>query len=165
MNPWSGKREGREEPLNALIFKVMERVCPLNTRCDDEKTSRTPDKPQTASERASERARERDSICSPHCPPFLIRLVVYVRGHSESVLERACVCARSTVLPLSLSIRLPFNHLFQKTSTSGRVACRGSNDEQFDSAGKCIFMVQKSKGRAIRSIHAKLLTRERKRER
>ena len=118
-----------------------------------------------ASERASERARERDSICSPHCPPFLIRLVVYVRGHSESVLERACVCARSTVLPLSLSVRLPFNHLFQKTSTSGRVACRGSNDEQFDSAGKCIFMVQKSKGRAIRSIHAKLLTRERKRER
>lgn len=32
----------------------MERVCPLNTRCNGEKTSCTLDKPQTTSERASE---------------------------------------------------------------------------------------------------------------
>lgn len=163
MNPWSGKREGREEPLNALIFKVMERVCPLNTRCDDEKTSCTPDKPQTA----SERARERDSICSPHCPPpFLIRLLVYVRGHSESVLERACVCVHGRLSSLSLSPSVSRLIIFfrrQARVAGSRVGVATMNSSI--QHGKCIFMVQKNEGRAIRSIHAKLLTRERKRER
>lgn len=99
MNPWSGKRgEEGEEPLNALIFKVMERVCPLNTRCDDEKTSCTPDKPQTANERA--RLYLLASLSAFFNTPACIR-----RGHSESVFDRlACACMREPYLSLSLSL-------------------------------------------------------------
>lgn len=98
MNPWSGKRgEEGEEPLNALIFKVMERVCPLNTRCDDEKTSCTPDKPQTANERA--RLYLLASLSAFFNTPACIR-----SWPQRECVRPARVCMYAGALSLSLSL-------------------------------------------------------------